>query len=184
MTERLVRYQQAGDMHFLTFSCFHRLPYLASPGARNLFEDALERIRKKYKFVVAGYVVMPEHVHMLVNEPAQSTLDQAIKAIKLSVTLRRNERPFWQARYYDFNVFTEDKRVEKLRYMHRNPVVRGLAEKPEHWQWSSFRHYSTGIEGTVEIESFWTGWRREHAAIPSQVRKSGPGAPSFLPPRN
>ncbi len=179
MTERLVRYQQAGDMRFLTFSCYHRLPYLASPEARNLFEDALERIRKKYSLVVAGYVVMPEHVHLLVNEPKRSTLDQAIKAIKPSVTLRRRERPFWQARYYDFNVFTEDKRVEKLHYMHRNPVVRGLVEKPEEWAWSSFRHYSTGLEGTVEIESFWTGWRREHGDIPSQVQKTGPGAPSF-----
>jgi putative transposase len=120
---------------------------------------------------------MPEHVHMLVNEPGRSTLDQAIKAFKLSVTLRRRERPFWQPRYYDFNVFTEDKRVEKLRYMHRNPVVRGLVEKPEDWAWSSFRHYSTGAEGTVEIESFWTGWRREHRDIPAQVRESGPGAP-------
>jgi len=182
MTERLVRYQQTGDMHFLTFSCYHRLPYLASPKARNLFEDALERTRQKYSFVVAGYVVMPEHVHLLVNEPKRSSLDQAIKAIKLSVTLRRRERPFWQARYYDFNVFTEDKRVEKLRYIHRNPVVRGLVEKPEDWAWSSFRHYSAGVEGTVEIESFWTGWRREYGDIPSQVRESGPGAPGTLLP--
>ena len=176
MTERLVRYQHCGDMHFLTFSCYRRLPYLATPEAMNLFEDALERIRKKYKFVVAGYVVMPEHIHLLVNEPARSSLDRAIKSIKLSVTLRSRERPFWQARYYDFNVFTEEKRVEKLRYMHRNPVnhpsdedlslgtpvKRGLVEKPEDWAWSSFRHYATGIEGTVEIESEWTGWRREH----------------------
>jgi putative transposase len=154
-------------MHFLTFSCYRRLPYLASPEAKNLFEDALERIRKKYSFVVVGYVVMPEHVHLLVNEPGRSTLDQAIKAIKLSVTLRRSERPFWQVRYYDFNVFTEEKRVEKLRYMHRNPVIRGLVENPEDWPWSSFRHYVSGIVGTVEIESEWTGWRREHGgAIP------------------
>jgi len=149
-------------MHFLTFSCYHRLPYLASPEAKNLFENSLERIRRKYGFVVAGYVVMPEHVHLLMNEPQRSTLDQAIKAFKLSVTLRRNERPFWQARYYDFNVFTEEKRVEKLRYMHRNPVVRGMVAKPEDWPWSSFCHYATGIEGTVEIESEWTGWKREH----------------------
>ena len=47
---------------------------------------------------------------------------------------------------------------EKLRYMHRNPVVRGLVEKPVEWPWSNFRYYATGIEGTVEIESFWTGW--------------------------
>jgi putative transposase len=179
MTERLVRYQHCGEMHFLTFSCYHRLPYFASAEAPNLFEDALERIRNKYKFVVGGYVVMPEHVHLLVNEPGQSSLDQVIKAIKLSVTLRRSERPFWQARYYDFNVFTEEKRVEKLRYMHRNPVHRGLVEKPEDWLWSSFHHYATGIEGTVEIESFWTGWRRENGALSSQVRESGPGAPSF-----
>jgi len=182
MTERLVRYQQSGDMHLLTFSCYHRLPYLASLEAKNLFEDALERIRKKYNFVVAGYVVMPEHVHLMVNEPKQSSLDQAVKAIKLSVTLRRSERLFWQARYHDFNVFSEDKRVEKLRYMHRNPVVRGLIEKPEDWPWSSFRHYATGTEGTVEIESFWTGWTREQGVVPSQVRKSGPGAPISLTP--
>jgi putative transposase len=93
----LVRYQHTGEMHFLTFSCFRRLPYLGSAKARNLFESALERIRKKYKFVVAGYVVMPEHVHLLVNEPARSSLDRAIKSIKsikLSVTLRSRERPF------------------------------------------------------------------------------------------
>jgi len=105
---------------------------------------------------------MPEHVHLLVSEPRRSSLDQAIKAIKLSVTLRRLERPFWQARYYDFNVFSEAKHVEKLRYMHRNPVKRGLVERPEDWTWSSFRHYATGIEGTVEIESDWARWRREH----------------------
>ena len=162
MPTGLVRYQHTGEMHFLTFSCYRRLPYLGGPEARSLFESALERIRKRYKFVVAGYVVMPEHVHLLMNEPAQSSLDRAIKSIKLSVTLRSRERPFWQARYYDFNVWTDEKRVEKLKYMHRNPVKRGLVEKPEDWQWSSFRHYATGTEGTVEIESHWTAWRREH----------------------
>jgi putative transposase len=167
MPTGLVRYQHTGEMHFLTFSCYRRLPYLAAPESRNLFESALERICKKYEFVVAGYVVMPEHIHLLVNEPARSSLDQVIKAIKLSVTLRNRERPFWQARYYDFNVWTEEKRVEKLRYMHRNPVKRGLVEKPEDWAWSSFRHYQTGIEGAVEIESHWTAWRREHGgALP------------------
>jgi hypothetical protein len=54
---------------------------------------------------------------------------------------------FWQRRFYDFNVFTEKKRIEKLRYMHRNPVKRGLAEKPEDWRWSSFRQYASGEKG-------------------------------------
>jgi len=120
-------------------------------------------MRRNYEFVVAGYVVMPEHVHLLINEPQQSSLDRAIKGIKLSVALRSQGKPFWQARYYEFNVWTEEKRVEKLRYMHRNPVKRGLVEKPEDWAWSSFRHYVTGVEGSVEIESFWTTSHREHS---------------------
>jgi putative transposase len=162
MPAGLVRYQHSGEMHFLTFSCYRRRAYLGEAEARVLFESALERMRRSYGFQIAGYVVMPEHVHLLVSEPRRSSLDQAIKAIKLSVTLRRLERPFWQARYYDFNVFSEAKHVEKLRYMHRNPVKRGLVERPEDWTWSSFRHYATGIEGTVEIESDWARWRREH----------------------
>ena len=114
----------------------------------------------RYRFVVAGYVVMPEHVHLLIGEPQRGTVADVVHALKLSVTLRRSERPFWQARYYDFNVHNGDKRVEKLRYMHRNPVVRGLVAEPGAWRWSSFNHYATGELGTVEIESQWTASRR------------------------
>ena len=69
--------------------------------------------------------------------------------------------PFWQARYYDFNVFSERKRIEKLRYIHRNPVTRGLCAEPQDWPWSSFRHYLSNEEGNVEIESRWTARKRE-----------------------
>ena len=64
-------------------------------------------------------------------------------------------------RYYDFNVSSEEKRIEKLRYIHRNPVARELVERPEDWEWSSFRHYVSGVEGVVEIESQWTVRKRE-----------------------
>jgi hypothetical protein len=77
----------------------------------------------------------------------------------------RAEDPFWQPRYYDFNVWGEGMFVEKLRYIHRNPVERGLVAKPEDWEWSSFRHYMSGERGTVEIESHWTARRRERAGI-------------------
>ena len=63
---------------------------------------------------------MPEHVHLLVNEPARCLLSKAIQALKLSVALRSSQRPFWQAHYYDFNLFSHEKYVEKLRCMHRN----------------------------------------------------------------
>jgi putative transposase len=173
MPRGLTRFQQTGEFHFLTFSCYHRSPYLGSAAARDLFESALETIRRRYMFVVSGYVVMPEHVHLLVSEPRDGILSRAIQAIKLSVAVRRTERPFWQARYYDFNVHSRDKHVEKLRYIHRNPVLRGLAPKPEDWRWSSYRHYLTGTEGVVEIESEWTSARRGWE-LPEGIRRRGP----------
>jgi len=169
MTKGLVRYRQAGSFHFVTFSCYRRLPNLGTESARNLFERSLESMRKRYSFVVCGYVVMPEHVHLLVSEPKKALLSKAIQALKLSVSVQSRERPFWQERYYDFNVHNEEKRVEKLRYMHRNPVKRGLAEKPEEWAWSSFQHYATGAIGTVEIESQWTAARRSNQ-LPEHLR--------------
>jgi hypothetical protein len=62
--------------------------------------------------------------------------------------------------YYDSNVHGEQARSEVIRYIHRNPVKRGLVAKPEDWAWSSFRHYATGKVGAVEIESQWTAFRR------------------------
>jgi REP-associated tyrosine transposase len=160
MKGKRIRYQQTGEFHFLTFSCYRRRAYLSAASAMELFEDALERVRRRYLFVVAGYVVMPEHVHLLVNESRRALLSKAIQALKLSVSVRSRERPFWQPHYYDFNVFSHEKFVEKLRYIHRNPVQRGLVQKPEDWPWSSFRHYQTGMRGTVEIESEWTARQR------------------------
>jgi putative transposase len=111
---------------------------------------------------------MPEHVHLLVGEPQISSLATAIQVLKQrssKILKRAGEIQFWQTRYYDFNVRNPDKRVEKLRYMHRNPVKRGLATSPEDWPWSSFRHYATGVEGPVEIESTWTARKRELRAM-------------------
>ena len=140
MPSKLKRYQKTGDFHFLTFSCYNRLPYLTGAAVIEQFERALERARRKYVFHIFGYVVMPEHVHLLVSEPKRGTLDRAIQALKTSVSKQSVQKPFWQARYYDFNVWSQSKIREKLRYMHRNPVKRGLVEKPEDWHWSSYRH--------------------------------------------
>jgi len=177
MPSRLKRYQEAGDFHSLTFSCHNRLPYLANPASRDLFERTLEQIRRRYVFHVFGYVVMPEHVHLLVSEPKQGTLARAIQALKTSVSKQSKQRPFWLPRYYDFNVYANPKRIEKLRYLHRNPVTRGLVAKPEDWPWSSFRHYATGIEGTVQIESTWTAARRAGLKLPEGYRRSADPTP-------
>jgi putative transposase len=137
MPSGLKRFQQAGDLHFITFSCYRREPLLGSPSARRGFELTLERVRVWYGFCVTGYVVMPEHVHLLVSEPDRGTLAVALQMLKQvsAHELRQftQGNAFWLARYYDFNVWTDHKRIEKLRYIHRNPVVRGLVANPEDW---------------------------------------------------
>jgi putative transposase len=170
----LKRFQETAQLHFLTFSCYKRRPNFVHPQSRTTFETSLERVRRGYGLCVYGYVVMPEHIHLLVNEPEQNSLSRFMQSLKQSVarTLAlRAADPFWLERYYDFNVWSEHKFVEKLRYIHRNPVTRGLVERPEDWVWSSFLHYANGEVGRVEIESQWTARRRERAGIFPTVRK-------------
>jgi putative transposase len=166
MSKGLERYQQSGHLHFITFSCYQRRPYLSTQAARKLFEQSLETMRTRYDFHVLGYVIMPEHVHLLLTEPKQVPLAKAIQALKLSVSVQSTRRLFWLPRYYDFNVFTDRKLTEKLRYMHRNPVERGLAAAPHELAGSSFHHYLTGEQGPIEIESHWTVSRRERESPP------------------
>jgi len=158
VTQGLYRYYGQQDLHFITCSCYHRQPRLATPERGDLFLRVLEAARRRYRFVVVGYVVMPEHFHLLMSEPQRDNPSVVMKVIKERFTrlLRRRSTflaPVWQKRFYDFNVWTPEKRVEKLRYMHRNPVKRGLVEKPEDWKWSSFRSYASGEEGLVLVNA-------------------------------
>ena len=160
MTRGLERSYGSFHLHFITCSCYHRLPHLASPERRDVFLVDLEEVRRRYSFVVVGYAVMPEHFHLLMSEPERGDPSRAISALKFRVAkrqLREMRRArgelgpdlvhFWQHRFYDFNVWTDKKRIEKLRYMHRNPVGRGIVASPELWKWSSYRFYSEGEAG-------------------------------------
>ena len=174
----LTRFQHSGQSHFVTFCCYHRRPLLTTDESRRIFESALERVRRSYRLYIYGYVVMPDHVHLLLSEPQQDTLADALKSLKQGVSRRLighfplepkagwsgSPQHFWQKRYYDFNVRNYSQFMEKLRYIHRNPVKRGLCDLPEEWPWSSFLHCATGAEGRVEIESEWTARKRERAA--------------------
>ena len=201
----LTRFHYSGQSHFVTFCCYHRRRLFTTDASQRIFESALERVRRSFRLQVYGYVVMPEHVHLLLSEPQQDTfknktatlkpkdglngppvlsepqrdtLADALRSLKQGVARRLigslplkpkaglSGAPdhFWQKRYYDFNIRNYSLFVEKLRYIHRNPVKAGLCECPEDWEWSSFRHYATGCEGRVEIESEWTARKRERAA--------------------
>ena len=172
MPTGLKRYYGNGDLHFITASCYRRQPLLESEYRKDLFVTVLEQVRQRYKFVVVGYVVMPEHFHLLISEPARSNPSVVIQALKLGVVKRlfptpkirekrslklfNNSAPnhFWQKRFYDFNVWSACKHREKLRYIHRNPVKRGLVDTPDQWRWSSFRAYAFGETGPIVVNDW------------------------------
>ena|SRR6266403_2095014 len=166
MPKRLKRYYGQGHLHFLTFSCNRRLPLLGTKRARNLFVKELRRVRREYGFQLVGYVVMPNHVHLLMSEPKKGTPSTVLQMLKQRVSrkmrVKEHARPtgqlslrfpkfvtdlpqFWQPRFYDFNVFSHEKKKEK--------VVRGLVEHPKEWLWSSFSFYAKDETGLVEIDA-------------------------------
>jgi putative transposase len=170
MPHGLKRFQQSRQSHFITFTCYHRRRGFDSPGLYDHFVQILEQMRCRFGLSVYGYVAMSEHVHLLVSEPERGLLADALHYLKLSFAKRVGAGVFWQKRYYDRNVRDEREFEEKLRYIHRNPVKRGLCERPEDWTWSSYRHYALREKGVVEIESDWTARDRERRVIDGPER--------------
>ena len=176
MPKGLERRYGQGHLHFITFSCYRRLPLLGTVRARNVFCKLLGEVRAKFGFALFGYVVMPEHVHLLINEPVGATPSKVIQVLKQRVSrqLRKRTRKrsptaqlslrfdgagnllpyFWQHRFYDFNVWSHKKRNEKLNYMHTNPVKRGLARHPWNRVWSSHCFYAQRGDVLLAMDRF------------------------------
>src|SRR5579863_1436195 len=161
-------------LHFITCSCYRRLPLFASVRTKYLFVKILGEVRNRYGFALAGYVVMPNHIHLLISEPAKGTPSTVMQVLKQRVSRRLRRKPrrsvssqqlklpfrdaplslprFWQYRFYDFNVWSQTKFVEKLHYMHMNPVKRSLVAHPMDWPWSSFSFYSKKELSLIRID--------------------------------
>jgi putative transposase len=107
VTHRLQRYYGGGDLHFITCSCYRRLPLLGRARRRDLFLRVLEEVRERYGFVVVGYVVMPEHIHLLISEPEKgnpSTVMQVLKQRVARRLLRRKRTPAGQGELFGTTV--------------------------------------------------------------------------------
>jgi putative transposase len=163
--KNLKRRYGTGNLHFITFSCYRRLPFLRTARAQNLFLRVLNQVRARYLFALVEYVVMPEHVHLLMSEPKKGDPSLVMQVLKqrASRKMRRRSRRkvsanqlrlwrenpsaahlrFWQRRFYDFNVWSRKKRIEKLHYMHMNPVKRGLVADPRLWVWSAVTDFTS-----------------------------------------
>jgi len=157
-------------LQFITDSTYRRTRLFDSQRFRSSFVEVLGRLRQEMGFLLVGWVLMPEHYHLLFRpQPAESTsaIMQALNkqtAQGILQTLRGHQQHawcgkmlanlrlpptvhsdaqyrFWQRRFYPFNVYSEKKHLEKLDYMHNNPVSRKLVDSPDQWPWSSFRFY-------------------------------------------
>jgi putative transposase len=157
--------------HFLTSSTYHRVRLFRSFSFCEEFIKTLDHLRTEQEFRLLGYVLMPDHFHLLIwpsdkanpskiigslkertakliikklkKESEAPWCMKMLKAIQLPTSVH-NEATYrvWQRRFYDFNVWSEKKRLEKLEYMHGNPVKARLVDSPEAWKWSSWRFYN------------------------------------------
>jgi putative transposase len=174
---RLKRYDTPGQARFLTFSCFQRLPLLT----RRWTTEAIERARDKHGFHLWAYVLMPEHVHLLILPmPSQQEVGPILSTLKMSVSVRavrwaKEHSPeflerladvapdgsvthrFWQrGGGYDRNLWSPKHVWEAIDYIHGNPVKRELCGRPDEWEWSSFKEWCKPGTGLLNID-------REHA---------------------
>jgi putative transposase len=167
-------YDVEGHAHFLTFSCFHQLPMLSRDRTRLWFVEALRAVQRRQLLQLWAYVIMPEHVHLLVFPCGpHATMASILQAMKEpvarqaiaylhthaphwlpKVTVQEGKRirhRFWQpGGGYDRNLTDLAALRAVIDYIHANPVRRGLVEQSEEWEWSSARFYA-GMK-PVQIE--------------------------------
>jgi len=168
------RYDEPGHAHALTFSCFRRQSFLSRDRARRWFIDTLAAARDAHSFSVWAYVVMPDHVHLVIwpqhsgysisailadlKQPVTRAALKFVRAHALPFLVRmRDTQPngqtahrFWQrGGGYDRNLIQVDEVCEKVNYIHDNPVRSGLVQRPEDWLWSSARYYADRNDGVL-----------------------------------
>jgi putative transposase len=171
------RWNESGDAHELTFSCFRGLPLLGKDQTRRWMVDAIRRARQRYAFDLWAYVIMPEHVHLIIR-PRRTHYDisRILFALKWPVArwalawLRRNA-PAWIAKLtdlqpsgktavrfwergggFDRNIFKEKTLAAMIEYVHANPVRRGLVAEPRDWMWSSASWYEGRRDVPLQID--------------------------------
>jgi len=153
--------------HFLTFSCYKRRRLLDEDRAKGIVIHFLANGLRKSGGTCAGFMIMPDHVYALLRFKEAGMLSGFVQQWKRMSSIRLKQflkehlpayaasidpnDPIWRARYYDFNVFTIDKAREKLEYMHKNPVSKGLVESAEEWRHGSARWYLLKRPVGVEI---------------------------------
>lgn len=176
------RHNIPGDAHSLTFSCFRRQPFLSKDRTRTWLIDAIERARTLHAFDVWAYVIMPEHVHLVIYPTGDYSISRILTSIKQPVAKRAaifvktrspafegrmlDRQPngktalrFWQrGGGYDRNLESPALIWETIDYIHANPVRRRLCDSPANWVWSSAAEYSGLRRGPLAIQPASLPW--------------------------
>jgi len=172
-----VAWNEPGHAHFVTFSCFQRLPLLTRDRTRRWVVEAMEDTRRRLDVAIWAYVIMPEHVHVLLYpRRAAYEMRQVLVALKRPVsdaarehlerigkgswidrlTVRYPSRTvfrFWQpGGGFDHNVFRERTVPQVIEYIHNNPVRRGLADDSLEWKWSSARFWAGHLDAPIRMD--------------------------------
>ncbi|MBM4109488.1 MAG: transposase [Phycisphaerae bacterium] len=156
---------------FLTFSCFNRLPLFGNDRIKDLFVQRLGATRDGLGFRLLAYVVMPEHVHIVLVPPDEVAVRTILHSLKgpfgrlviarwrqlrapiLERLAYRGSYAFWLAGGgYDRNEWANTELPEKIRYIHANPVRRGLVRQAADWAWSSARWYAGDRDGALPMD--------------------------------
>lgn len=155
MPTGLVRYHHEGHFHFITCSCFRHKPLLATPHLRDLFQQILFQTAARYRFQLQAWVIMPNHIHLILTEPKVKSVATIMQVLKqrYAVAMKKADpalyrqieqetahpppMPIWETRYYDFNLTDPETYDEKVHYIHQNPVRAGLSKSAADYKWSS-----------------------------------------------
>jgi putative transposase len=166
------RFENPSDARFLTFSCYCRLPLFSNDAIKDTFVCSLEHTRTRHAFLLHAWVLMPEHVHMVIRCHAGSTVPDVLRTLKTGlakrviarwreldapilakITTAKGKPRFWQrGGGYDRNLAMGAELFEKIDYIHANPVRRGLVSRPEEWTWSSAKWWLGMREGQTPCD--------------------------------
>lgn len=139
---------QNGNTVFITTVTRKRQPFFKDPSMAREAIDILFRVQGLYPFFLYGFVIMPDHCHLLLKVPEQSSLSKIVGRFKCGVSHGLCKGPLWQPRF-DAKTPFDPKKV--LQYIHENPVKAGLVEAPEQYPWSS----ASGRWDVSEIEDWF-----------------------------
>jgi putative transposase len=186
----------ANTFHYVTMVAFRRLPVFRNEQAALFFIEALNETREKHPFKLIGYVVMPDHVHLILNpvgcdisligkelkgKSARKIIDWlkadnhavSLEKLTLNFTQKRNHRyAVWQKKVVSIDLWSPKFIQQKLRYLHLNPVRAGLCKHPVDWKWSSYRAYMPGREDEVPVKMDLRGYWMEEDIDAAKSKES------------